>query len=127
MKMAAPEVNFVLADSADIVAISSIRVLMLVMAASRFQRVKASLHRGEIHVLGSGVQFLKALFCSLELELFHQLVDGADGLLRVFLKVFVVELHLNNAAVYLSAHSVLTSPHARAAIRSKIGRMAGLM
>ena len=39
MKIAAPEVNFVLADSADIVVISSIRVLMLVIAASRLTRL----------------------------------------------------------------------------------------
>ena len=91
------------------------------------QCVQTPLHRGKIHIFGGSVQLFKALFRSLELELFHQLVDGADGLFCVFLKVFVVELHFNNAAVYFSAHSVLTSPHARAAIRSKMGRMAGLM
>ena len=91
------------------------------------QRVQTALHGGKIHIFGGSVQLLEALFRSLELELFHQLVDGADGPFCVFLKVFVVELHFNNAAVYFSAHSVLTSPHARAAIRSKMGRMAGLM
>ena len=92
-----------------------------------FQPVKARLHGGKVHVLRGCVQLLKALFRSLELELLHQPVNGRDGLFGIFLKICVVKPHFNNAAVYFLAHSVLTSPHARAAIRSKMGRIAGLI
>ena len=92
-----------------------------------FQPVKARLHGGKVHVLRGCAQLLKALFRSLELELLHQPVNGRDGLFGIFLKICVVKPHFNNAAVYFLAHSVLTSPHARAAIRSKIGRIAGLI
>ena len=91
------------------------------------QVVQRAGHGIKVYFFRSGVQFLKALFGPFELELFHQLVDQANGLLCVFLKVRIVELHLNNALVYFPAHSVLTSPQARCAIRSNIGRMAGLM
>ena len=92
-----------------------------------FQPVKTRLHGGKVHVLRGCVQLFKALFRSLELELLHQPVNGRDGLFGIFLKICVVKPHFNNAAVYFLAHSVLTSPHARAAIRSKMGRIAGLI
>ena len=95
--------------------------------ANLWNEVKDRLHGGKVHVLRGCAQLLKALFRSLELELLHQPVNGRDGLFGIFLKICVVKPHFNNAAVYFLAHSVLTSPHARAAIRSKIGRIAGLI
>ena len=84
-------------------------------------------HRPKVHVLCRSVQLLEALLCPLELQLLHQAVYAGDGLPGVFFKVCVVKPHFDNAAVYFLTHSLLTSPHALAAIRSKIGRIAGLM
>ena len=91
------------------------------------QGVQRTVHGGKVHLLRSCIQLLKALFGPFELQFLHHPVDGVHGLFCVFLKVRIVELQFYNTLVYFTAHSVFTSPHARSAILSKTGRIAGFM
>ena len=74
----------------------------------------------QVQLLPGLVQLIKSFDGIFQIEVALQLAQRIDGLLRVFLKVFVVKVHGNNPLFDFRVHRT-TSFQTSSAIRSRIG------